>query len=280
LARNSLRKALVGAAVTGFAGVGLIIAPQVQADSVGAHSAPSGKGVVRISTAPGGFIDVQVIGRVDAAGSSGPAGGGCWVFLGDGVRQNFIAVDPITGSGTTRFGPLENGTYAIGGKCGDRRDLRAVTDLISPSYIGVTIDSSSATGEGAIQPPSEQTPKAPPQQHPQDFNADCAGADFFNDLSAALPIAPGALKMVDPAAVVANVACALNIAAYHGGTGNPEFGRRLCYAAQHVAEIVVGNVEDRVGQKVVGHDAPGVNWDFFHRMYPEVIPEDPTSLHC
>lgn len=248
----------------------LVSAPIAQADSVAGHAAPAGKGVVRVTTAPGGYIDVQVIGRIDTTASSGPAGGGCWVFLGDRVRENFLAVDQLTGSGATRFGPLENGTYAIGGVCGDRRDLRAVSDLLAPKNIAVTIDTSTATGQGNIQPPSAQVPKPMPTKEGTDFNADCAGADVFNTINEQIPPLPGGSKVGDllnrvgDAAAIANIACMLNIAAYHGGPNNPEFTLHLCYLQQYALDRAL----------------PEFDWSYYHRLAPDTIPESPTDLRC
>lgn len=63
--------------------------------------APQGQGMghVSVSTGPGHTIIVDIVGRTDALGVTGPLSGGCNVVVGQHVLDNFVTLDE-TGSGT------------------------------------------------------------------------------------------------------------------------------------------------------------------------------------
>jgi len=239
--------ASVAVGVALVATTGFLAAPAAHADSVPFVTAPQDAGSVNVSTAPGGYINVQVIARGVGVNQYHPT----YCELYAGGRSGRFSLD-LFGNGSGRIGPFPNGVYNVSGQCVDQAHM--TQSGLFNQEVNVVIDGHPTTGGGGSTP----APLAQ-QQHPKDFNADCASADVYNSLSDALAVTPGPLKFIDPAAAIANMACALNIATYHGGVGNPEFGRRVCYAGKLVVDIVEGKAVD----KVTGYELP-VNWDFLH----------------
>jgi hypothetical protein len=143
-----------------------------------------------VTTAPGGFINVVVAGREDAALVNGPTGGGngCSVELYGPDRQSADLGIDAAGNGSVRFGPLRPGDYVLTGKCNSRASVR--NNLFASERVDVVLD-----GGAAVSGPPVPAPPVPltPSQPGQSLESYCNGMAGITD---AIGLAGGVVFLI------------------------------------------------------------------------------------
>jgi hypothetical protein len=244
----------VGAVIAVSAlGIGAVAPALAHADSVqpSDYHAPAGVGMggVSVSTAPGGTIIVDITGRSDAIGTSGPTGGGCLVVLGGHYKEQFVPLPG--GSGRATFSGLEPGNYGVSGICGSH-NLNGKSELINATpmcdgcssiAVLVTLDGNGTVG------PRAATPLPSNNAVPQSLES------FCNDLQTSINAVGLAGFLVGPAAgtliegatlITSGVVHGMCLAAA-GSLGVPATLKQGCYTVEDFArETAVDVIESKL----------------------------------